>query len=241
MTVFLLAIAAAVAALLGGALAIKGRKNLNYSLGFTAGIILGLIAFDLLPEIFKTVNHTDLSATWPMLALVSGFLLFHIVEKTILLHHSQEGKYGPHIHPYVGLASGVALLGHSFLDGAAIGVAYQVSTAVGAAVAVAVVSHRFADGFNTTNVMVHSRNSVQRAKRMLYAAAIMPILGALSANLFTFSEKSLAIYLGFFAGFLLYIGAADILPQAHSKGASRLTIGFTVLGTAFMFAVTRIS
>jgi zinc and cadmium transporter len=67
----------------------------------------------------------------------------------------------------------------------------------------------------------------------------MPILGVLVTNVFTFSEESLAIYLGFFAGFLLYIGASDILPQAHSKGSSRATIGLTVLGTVFMFVVTR--
>jgi ZIP family zinc transporter len=30
----------------------------------------------------------------------------------------------------------------------------------------------------------------------------------------------LALYLGSFAGFLLYIGAADILPRAHSQQSS---------------------
>jgi zinc and cadmium transporter len=76
---------------------------------------------------------------------------------------------------------------------------------------------------------------------MLIIAAVMPILGALLTQLVTFSEGSLAVYLGFFAGFLLYIGASDILPQAHSKNSSRTTIGFTVLGTIFMFIVTRLA
>jgi zinc transporter ZupT len=69
----------------------------------------------------------------------------------------------------------------------------------------------------------------------------MPILGALTTVFITPSESALAIYLGFFAGFLLYIGASDILPQAHSKNSSRLTIWLTVLGTLLMFVLTRLA
>ena len=49
----------------------------------------------------------------------------------------------------------------------------------------------------------------------------------------------LPYYLGFFAGFLLYIGASDILPQAHSDKSTPLTIILTVLGVVFAFVVTR--
>jgi len=239
MTAFLLSLLAALAALGGGFLAIRGRKQLSYTLGFTAGVILGLVAFDLLPEIFNITSKTGLDTKWPMITLVIGFLAFHIIEKFILIHHPQENSYEPHVHPHVGLASALALAGHSFLDGVAIGVAFQVNRAVGTAVAIAVISHRFADGFNTTNVMLHHQNKPNRARRLLYIAAIMPVLGVLLTDVVTFSERSLAVYLGFFAGFLLYIGASDILPQAHSKGSSRKTIGLTVLGTVFMFIVTR--
>lgn len=241
MLVFLLSVAAALGALIGGLTAIRSRGKLNMALGFTAGIILGLVAFDLLPEIFEITNTTGLDIVWPMVALVSGFLLFHIIEKSILIHNSHESEYGPHQHPYVGIAGAIALSGHSFLDGVSIGIGFQVSTAVGTAVAIAVIGHRFADGFNTTNIMLFHKNKPSRAKKMLLIAAVMPVLGGLATLLFTLSESVLAIYLGFFAGFLLYIGASDILPQAHSRGSSRWTIALTVLGTVFMFLVTRLA
>jgi ZIP family zinc transporter len=238
MIIFLCALAA-LAALAGGFIAINSREKINLALGFTAGIILGLVAFDLLPEIFEITKSQTLDIIWPMVALVSGFLLFHIVEKSILIHNSHEGQYGSHQHPYVGIAGAVALCGHSFLDGVSVGIAFQVSNSVGLAVAIAVIGHRFADGFNTTNVMLFHKNKPSTAQKMLYIAALMPILGGLSTLLFDLSETILAIYLGFFAGFLLYIGASDILPQAHSKNASRAVILMTILGAVFMFAVTR--
>jgi zinc transporter ZupT len=70
MTAFLFSIIAALAAFGGGILALKGRKNLNATLGFTAGVILGLVAFDLLPEIFNITQSTGLDPTWPMITLV---------------------------------------------------------------------------------------------------------------------------------------------------------------------------
>jgi len=44
---------------------------------------------------------------------------------------------------------------------------------------------------------------------------------------------------GFFAGFLLYIGVSDILPEAHSKNSSLKLIGLTILGVIFVFLVSR--
>jgi ZIP family zinc transporter len=74
---------------------------------------------------------------------------------------------------------------------------------------------------------------------MLLIDALAPVLGAASTLLFTLPNRWLVLYLGFFAGFLLYIGASDILPQAHSKESSRITIALTILGALFMFIVTR--
>jgi len=65
------------------------------------------------------------------------------------------------------------------------------------------------------------------------------VLGGFSTLFFTLSEKTLLIYLGFFAGFLLYIGVSDILPEAHSKNSSMKTVLMTVIGVLFIFVITR--
>jgi len=225
--------------LLGGITALKNQKILRLIMGYTAGVLLGVVAFDLLPEIAKTANQEHLDFTKAMVGLAAGFLVFHIVEKTLLLHHAHETEYGQHKHPNVGIASALALSGHSFLDGVGIGLGFQVNNSVGIAVAIAVIAHDFTDGLNTVILMLTHKNSRRRAFRLLLVDAFAPVLGAASTLLFTLPDSWLIIYLGFFAGFLLYIGASDILPQAHSEGSSRKTIGLTVLGVVFMFIVTR--
>ena len=239
MTPILLSIATFLSTLTGGLTALKNQKRLNYILGYTAGIILGVIAFDILPEIFKLVYASGIDPIKPMIALVIGFLIFHIIEKSILIHSAHESVYGAHHHPRVGVLSALALSAHSFLDGVGIGLAFQVNPTVGFAVAIAVIGHDFADGLNTVTLMLANKNSSKKAFFLLLLDAVAPVLGAVSTLFFHLSTPNLVLYLGFFAGFLLYIGASDILPQAHENKSSKITILLTVLGVAFMFVVTR--
>jgi len=106
------------------------------------------------------------------------------------------------------------------------------------AVAIAVIAHDFSDGLNTVSLMLMNHNNRRRSIMLLVLDALAPVLGALSTLLIHISDHGLVIYLGFFAGFLLYIGASEILPEAHSKHSSYKTIGLTILGAAFMFVVT---
>ncbi|MGZ6005317.1 MAG: ZIP family metal transporter [Candidatus Saccharimonadales bacterium] len=228
-----------ISTLAGGLYALKRSDNLHRILGYTAGVILGVVAFDILPEIFKALNLQHLNADWAMVALVVGFLAFHIIEKSILMHKAQEDDYGPHHHPHVGVASALALSGHSFLDGVGIGLGFQVSNTIGIAVAIAVVAHDFSDGLNTVSLLLIHKNDRSKALKYLLLDATAPVLGAASTLLFHISDRALIVYLGFFAGFLLYIGASEILPEAHSRHSSYKTIGLTLLGVAFMFIITR--
>jgi ZIP family zinc transporter len=239
MIVFLLTLAASGAALAGGMTAMRRRGSLDSSVALTSGLVLGLVTFDLLPEIFDIVHSQNLDPVWPMIAMTTGFLVFHVFEKFVSLHETSESSYEKHRHPKLGIARAIALTGHSFLDGLSIGVGFQVSSTVGASVAIAVIAHRFADGFDTTTFMLFHKNKLQHIKIWLSVVIVMPVIGGFASLVITFSESALAIYLGFFAGFILYIAASNILPQAHAKRFSRKNISLTVLGVLILLIVTR--
>ena len=134
---------------LGGLFGLRYKEKIHLILGLTAGIILGVIAFDIFPEIIELTNKLGVSPIPTMIALVAGFMVFHIAEKVLLIHHSHEDQYGPHTHPTVGKFQALALAGHSFLDGVGVGLGFQISPETGVFVAIAVVAHDFADGLNT--------------------------------------------------------------------------------------------
>jgi len=240
MEVLPFAIATFVSTFIGGLLAIKLKNKLPAIMAFTAGVLLAVFSFDILPEIIEQVKIYDFNTLGVTVALVVGFLLFHILEKTILIHHTHEKDYADHKHPHVGVLSAIALIGHSFMDGLGIGLGFQINAATGLLVALAVISHDFTDGMNTVTLMLNHRNSDRKSKIFLLVDALAPTLGALSTLFFSVSPHFLVLYLGFFGGFLLYNGATDILTQQHSRARSFQLIGLTVLGTAFIFLITRL-
>ena len=239
MSAILFSLATFLSTFLGGMLAVKFKNKLSEIMAFAAGVLLAVVGFEILPEIINQVKQYYFPSIMPMAALVGGFLIFHILEKTILIHHAHEHDYAEHRHPDVGVLSAIALAGHSFMDGIGIGLGFQVSPAVGALVAIAVISHDFTDGMNTVSLMLSHKNSAAKSKIFLLFDSLAPILGAVSTLFFRLSPSFLVIYLGFFAGFLLYIGTSDILPEAHSKKSSFGLIGLTVLGVILIFIVSR--
>lgn len=226
--------------LLGGLFSLRFQNKIHLILGFTSGVLLGVVAFDIFPEIIRLVNELHGNPQTPMLALVLGFLIFHISEKWLLIHHSQEEKYGPHKHPAVGKLSALALAGHSFLDGVGIGLGFQISQATGILVAFAVIAHDFSDGLNTVSLILINKNTNHTAFKFLLLDAVAPIFGVISTLFIAIPSNILVLYLGFFAGFLLYIGVADILPEAHAQHSSFKIIGATISGTAFIFFISKI-
>jgi ZIP family zinc transporter len=240
MEMILLSIGTFFSTFLGGFFLIKNKDKLHRVLGFTAGVLMGVVFFDIFPEIIELINKNNFSITNVMIALILGFLIFHIFEKSILIHHSHEEEYADHKHPHIGIASALALAGHSFMDGVGIGLGFQVNPAVGLLIAIAVIAHDFTDGMNTVGLMLMNKNTVEKTRWFLLLDAFTPILGAVSTLFFKLPESFLVLYLGFFAGFLLYIGASDILPEAHSKHSSFKTIGLTIAGLVLIFIVTRL-
>jgi zinc transporter ZupT len=240
----LIAVAAFVMTLAGGLVAHRVGDRRHLVLGLAAGLMLGVVGFDLLPEALHAEHREVFGVPAALLTFVAGFLGVHAVERSVAVHRAHEGEYAAHSHahgghgtPGVGLAAGGALVAHSTLDGFAIGAAFQAGSTVGTVVAVAVVAHDFADGFNTYTVIRLYGNDRRRALALLLCDAVAPVAGAAVTLAFTIPVPVLGLYLGFFAGFLLYLATSDILPEAHSPHPSLPTLLCTLAGTAFMWLV----
>ncbi|MFK0195664.1 ZIP family metal transporter [Kitasatospora sp. NPDC090308] len=239
--------------LIGGFAAQRTGDRRHLVLGLAAGLMLGVVAFDLLPEALEQAPQEVHGVPAALLMFAAGFLAIHVVERSVAIHRSHEGEYAAHSHGHahghahgpgerqreqgVGIAAASALVLHSVMDGFAIGAAFQAGTTVGTVVAIAVVAHDFADGFNTYTLTRLYGNNRRRALALLFADALAPVTGAGITLLFTIPEQLLGLYLGFFGGFLMYLATSDILPEAHSPHPSKGTLVCTLLGVGFMWLV----
>ncbi|MEW2526953.1 MULTISPECIES: ZIP family metal transporter [unclassified Streptomyces] len=237
MAVFV-ALGAFVMTLVGGWTAGRVTDRRHLVLGLAGGLMLGVVGLDLLPEALEAAGGPVFGVPAALLLAVAGFLLAHVVERLLALRQAAHGgeEHDGRV-PEVGLTAAAAMVGHSVMDGVAIGAAFQVGGGMGAAVALAVIAHDFADGFNTYTITKLYGNARRRAVAMLFADAVAPVVGAASTLLFTIPEQLLGGYLGFFGGALLYLAAAEILPEAHHDHPARSTLLCTVAGAGFIWLV----
>lgn len=235
-----LAAITAIATTSGGFLAIRSRDKLHLVLGLSAGLLLGLVAFDLLPEVFELNTERLGGVPVVSLAFVGGFLVLHFAEQLFGSHEPAESDYGDdhkHSSNIAGTMGALAMGGHVFLDGIALGLAFQVSNALGIAVFVAILAHAFSDGLNTVSLLIKSGHWNKRGYMLLGLDAIMRISGAALGTYVTISEPILGLYLATFAGFVIYLATSHILPEAHSRHPSKLTMLATVIGAVAMWLI----
>lgn len=222
--------------LFGGWLAMRFRDRLHLILGFSAGALLALVFLDLLPESIElTANHYSISQV--CLVLVFGFLIYLILDRTLLIHSHDLSECNNQSHR--GKLASISLIIHSLLDGLALGLAFKVSSAIGAVVAVAILSHRVADGLTLVGVMLKNRNRHKTTWQFLALDAVVPVLGIALAGLFSLPIYYLGLVLALFSGFFLYLGASDLLPESHHSHAKIPTLFATILGVVIIYLISR--
>ena len=225
MLLLIIAAAAFFSTLCGGLLALHLRDKLHLILGFSAGAVIGVAFFDLLPQAIEFGEK--FSSPAGIMAWTAAGFLFYLVLDRILQFHGDAAPRGR-------FAAGV-LCAHSLLDGIAIGLAFQASRDIGIVVAIAVLMHDFSDGINTMNIVMKNRGSRNLALRWLLADALAPVVGIASTRFFALADGNFGTVLALFGGFFLYIGASDLIPESYHAHPKFLTTATTLAGAGVLY------
>jgi zinc transporter ZupT len=219
----------------GGLLALRLAHSLQTVIALTGGVVVAVALFDVLPEALDALGDEEVVAT-----LVGvGFLGWFLLERLLVLHH-RDAPEEARAHEQVGTLGALGLSIHSFIDGLGIGLAFGLNTETGVLVFIAVAAHDFADGMNTVSFVLSQSGDRPKAQRWLGIDAMAPFLGVIVGSSLNVSDDFLGHVLALYAGFFIYLGATDLLPEAHQH-ASWARVGLTVIGFALIFAVTRIA
>jgi len=218
--------------LMGGFVALRLRRDLATLIALTGGVVVAVALFDVLPEALEAVGDEHRVMT----LVGAGFLFFFFAERLLVLHHRDEPEQA-RAHAHVGVLGAAGLSLHSFVDGLGIGLAFGLDETTGFLVFIAVVSHDFADGLNTVGFILSQGDDRRQAMRWLAVDAVAPLIGAIVGTALSLSEENLGYLLAAYAGFFLYMGATDLLPEAH-RHPSWTRLALTAIGFVAVFAVS---
>ena len=224
--------------LFGGLLALKYVDKTGILSSFAAGVLIGVPFFDLIPETIKIAEETklDINNIFTMIVIGFSFLLF--LERYLSVHRiCDENGCRNERHLIGGYFGALELSGHSFMDGFAIGAGFHIDFHIGLLITIAVIAHDFSDGLNTVTIMLKSGNSTKNTFRMLLLDATTPILGFIIATFIFISNDHFLLILAFFGGGFIYLGASDLLPEAHELNPPIVTLITFIFGISFIYLV----
>jgi ZIP family zinc transporter len=229
MSILLIAILALAITYLGGYLASKIKDDKHILISFSAGTMLAVALFDLLPESFEILG--DLQKT--CFVVLVGFCVYFLLNNYLAItsHRDSECNNDHHHHHNFNIY-GLTL--HSLFDGLAIGFSFQASPLLGTTVAIGVLAHRFSDGINSVSLSIKNGNN---ALRWIHLNAFAPVIGIVIGSLLILPNNILGYILAFSAGLFLYISASDLVPECHHDHPKFVTSASFIVGIAFLLTI----
>jgi len=220
------------------------RKNRLKSIllllvAFSAGALLGGAMLHLLPEVIEEYGFTIQIPIY----ILTGMIIFFILEKIVHWHHCHNVSCGNHNHS-LGTMNLIGDALHNFIDGMVIAGSYMISVPLGVTTTLAVTLHEIPQEIGDFGVLLHSGLKPKKALLYNFASALFAFLGAIIAiiigsQLTNFTEVIIPIT----AGGFIYIASADLIPELHKESkisSSILQLIMILLGIGLMSLLTLI-
>lgn len=221
----------------------KIRKILLYIVSFAVGVFLGDIFIHLMPEAFK-----EYEAKQTAIYILSGIIFSFIIEKIIHWKHrhvhnkDEEHTHHPHAFAVMNLFGDAF---HNFIDGIIIATSYVISIPVGLATTIAVILHEIPQEIGDFGILLAGGFSKEKAIIFNLLVSATAIIGTIIGFILISTERILAFLMPFSVGTLIYIVAANLMPQLHKSAheenslkISALQVAMILLGIVAMFTLT---
>lgn len=197
-------------------------------IGYAVGALLGAVFLDILPHAVESAASIEqLSAV-----VLSGILLFFVLEKFVLWRHCHIDSCEAHDHHHdsgdhgrTGLMILVGDTFHNFVDGILIAAAFMSDVQLGIVTTVAIIAHEIPQEAGDFIILLNSGFSRARALTFNLLSSVATLLGGLLAYFALQSLQSLVPpLLGLAAASMIYVAVADLIPGLHKRPEIAATI-----------------
>lgn len=208
------------------------KKYVFLFISLAVGALLGDAFIHLIPEAFEKSQNILLTS----ILIISGILIFFVLEKFLHWHHHGEDREKPHVHPVgklVLLSDGI----HNFMDGMIIGASFLISVPVGIATTLAVILHEIPQEIGDFAVLLHSGYTKIRALWLNFLSAILSIAGLILIMILGKEQTLINFILPIAAGGFIYIAVADLIPELQKTTEKKFAILQIVAVIAGIFSM----
>ena len=214
----------------------ENSKFMSAVLGFTAGVMIGISFFELLPTGFQELGFTRAS-----IAFIVGFVFIFLLD-TFIPHEyiGQKEKLTDSadkklLRTGLFVALGIAI--HNFPEGMASFYSSMVDVKLGIAIAIAIAIHNIPEGIAVSAPIYKATGSRKKAFLWSFLSGVVEPIGALLTALVLFpflNPQVLGYLLSGIAGLMVFISIDELLPVSKSYGYLHLPIVSFIVGMIVM-------
>lgn len=225
-----------IGSLLGLVFKRENFKFMSFVLGFTAGVMVGVSFFELLPSGFEEIGFLKSS-----IAFIAGFVFIFIID--YFIPHEYIGQKERIINNtdkkllrtglFVALGIGI----HNFPEGMATFYSSLVDIKLGIAIAIAIAIHNIPEGIAVSAPVYKATGSRSKAFLWSFLSGVVEPIGAVLTALVLLPYLN-SVILGYIlsgiAGLMVFISIDELLPISKSYGYSHLPIVSFITGMIIM-------
>lgn len=186
---------------------------------YSAGTILGVALFDLLPEAIEIVDE---HIVFPIVA--GGFVFFLLLERFLYWYHGHGHMHNIENKIEEGPPGNFAYLNligdfiHNFIDGMIIASAFVNGFGVGVATSIAVALHELPQEMGDYGILVYAGIERRKALILNFLAALSIVVGGVFGSFFlTLVEPLSGWMIAFSAGAFIFLSAGELIPEMHEE------------------------
>ena len=205
----------------------KKTRMIVTGIGFSAGIMLAISFFELVPEAIFASGKISAS-----LSLILGFVVMIAIHFAIPHTHicTDKGKCSPFMS--IGLCVAIGMIIHDFPEGFAMASSYLYAPSLGILVALSVAIHNIPEAFTVAMPLILVKNRKFLIQTITIAALAEPFGAALGLIAVSLAPSLNAIFMAFAAGAMIFVAIDELYPLAQSYNRPKdfiLGIAFSLL------------
>ena len=215
----------------------KNKKIIDLGVSIAFGVIITLIAVELIPEILES-SIDNMGTFWGIvISLVLAFLGFVILQQLDMFipHHEEEDHHHKHkCHDehlkHIGIITSIALILHNIIEGMSLYITTYTDIKMGLLLFIGIGLHNLPMGLVITSSFINEYD-----KKKILIISLIVSLSTTIGGLFIFisgieSELIMGLLLSVTLGMLIYIVFCELLDQVLKIEDKKISIIGVIVG-----------
>ncbi|WP_343763011.1 ZIP family metal transporter [Clostridium oceanicum] len=208
-----------IGAFLGISIKNPSNKLLGKLIGFSAGLMLSVVVFDLIPEALSKHNIKNM-----VLCFILGISLIMVID-------IKSNNTSINEHKKVAFLAAIGLMLHNFPEGMLMGCGFATGNNLGLKMSFIIAIHDIPEGIAVAAPLIASKEKPYKTLLYVFFTAFPTAIGSfIGIYMYRVSDGFIGILLSLASGIMLYVVCGNMIPESSKLYGNKIPMLFIIIG-----------